>query len=113
LHYSDRGVSSRDADVPIPGEKFSKLNVLALAPGRYSFFIVGAGGLVDRLKTPIPFTIKPGRVTYLGEIELAASSGLRYRLVASDQQARDLPLLSQHWPAFVASLVDADILRLP
>jgi len=108
-HYGDAAISSRDAAIAIEGEKFAKVNVVALAPGDYSIISVQSAGFGDRLKEPMRFTIKPGRVTYLGMIHVRTLEDFRYRLTVSDEQERDVPLFLSRWTGVTRDLIDVRI----
>lgn len=107
--FSNGFVSSRDARIAIDGEKFARLNVVPLTAGEYSFDQVEVAGLVAKLDPAPRFTIKAGRATYLGMVEVRVR-GFEYRLNPSDEQARDIPLLLKHWPAVKRESIDVQVL---
>jgi hypothetical protein len=111
LAYGDGAVSSRDGGIKIEGEKFAKLNVIALSPGNYRFWLVKIGGLEAKLEPPLRFTINPGRATYVGMMRVRTQAGFTYRLRIADEQERDIPLLMKNWPGVPRDAIDVQLLQ--
>ena len=110
MHFGDVAVSSRLVrGIDIEGERFAKLNVLLLAPGTYTLWRVEVAGWVAVLKQPLSVTIRPGRATYAGMVQVHAIPGMRYRMDTFDMQERDIPLFMKHWPDVSRDAIDVQM----
>jgi hypothetical protein len=74
---------------------FGEVAVLSLPEGEYEFFsFAGATlGVVHRPKQPfsMPFTVTRGRVTYIGNLNVAFSQVGTFRVEIRDTRDRDVP----------------------
>jgi hypothetical protein len=101
-------IRPRPGNLDYYGREAGRVIVQSLPPGRYEIQDFGFSGTIVvagvswSSTTPfsIPFTIKPGEATYIGNIARAPSLGTRLQpllgavgyFVVSDQSARDLPI---------------------
>lgn len=104
------------------------VKVYKLPAGQYEFFDfsmfigspVGTTDFSAREEYSIPFTVKPGQVTYLGEIKLIPRTGRNIfglpipgggHFILSDQRSRDMALLRENYPNLAAARVEFRPLR--
>ena len=110
MNLGDVFISSRLVrGIEIEGERFTRLNVLLLAPGTYTLWSVEVAGWVAVLKQPLSVTIRPGRATYAGMVQVHAIPGMRYRMDTFDMQERDIPLFMKHWPDVSRDAIDVQM----
>jgi hypothetical protein len=112
-------VGQRESDI---------VKVYKLPAGQYEFYDfdmfigspVGTTEFSAREEYSIPFTVKPGQVTYIGEIKLIPRTGRNIfglpipgggRFILSDQRSRDMALLRANYPNFAAARVEHRPLR--
>jgi hypothetical protein len=135
IGYLPYGVWADDPD--FKNHEIGKVVVKRLKPGNYEFYTFGItspttmlGGvhLEPRQSFSIPFTIKPGEATYVGDftfigplpapaIVLQASDwGAGGYIVLSDQHERDIPIAQKRDPKLgpvTVEVVDATALGAP
>ncbi len=112
----------------IPSASSKPLKIYTLPAGQYEFFgysmfigsPVGTTEFKQREEFSIPFTVKPGQVTYLGEIRLVPVLGRNIfgiailgggYFVLSDQRQLDMVLLRQDYPNLASSPVEFNPIR--
>lgn len=99
IGYITHGVWADDPD--FQGHETGKVVVKRLKPGNYEFYTIGledntSQGTVymeARHSFSVPFTIKVGEATYVGDF-----TGVGNYMVLSDQHERDIPIAQKKMP---------------
>lgn len=124
--------SARMANPDYTGHETGKVMTHRLPPGDYEIYDFGFGGAVGNtvttfssgLRFVIPFTIRPGEATYIGNFArspslgtpLESTLGAKGFFVISDRRERDLPIARQRFPAFAdptVSVTDVSVFNHP
>lgn len=99
--------TGRVAALPLPAGMYEFYTWKATEPTRYGFQEYGPQGAFS-----YRFVVRPGRATYIGELELDLAEPDAYRVTAEDRSERDLALLKKKMPSIASETVAVEVGRV-